>query len=74
MTVEARNPFGPRAEFKKRVVATSLTAEQMIALQAMKTALGLDADGAVVKAGLEMLWEDLKTKGLLGKQIPDESG
>lgn len=50
------NPFAPRDEFKKRVVAVSLTADQQDALLELQIRLGLKTQGAVVKLALERLY------------------
>jgi RNAse (barnase) inhibitor barstar len=53
----SENPFAPRPEFKKRVITVSLTKEQDEMFELLKAKLELSSDGAVIKRGLEELWD-----------------
>jgi len=44
--------FDEKPPFKKRIVSASLTAEQRAEFDALKRALGIDQDGALIKKAL----------------------
>lgn len=51
------NPWAPRADYKKRIITVSVTAEQDADFESMKATLGLGSDGAVIKEALRRLHE-----------------
>jgi hypothetical protein len=55
----ATNPWTPRGPFKKRVITVSVTEYQDEDFQRMKAWLGEKSDGAVIKAGLALLWDKM---------------
>lgn len=55
----AENPWTPRDPFKKRVITVSVTEHQDEDFERMKAWLGEKSDGAVIKAGLALLWSQM---------------
>ena len=51
------NPWAPRPEYKKRIITISVTHDQDVDFERMKTTLGLNSDGAVIKEALRRLHE-----------------
>jgi hypothetical protein len=62
------NPWTPRPPFKKRVITVSVTEPQDEDFQRMKDWLGESTDGAVIKAALALLWDQMPDDRKLSTQ------
>ena len=71
--------FDEREPFKKRIVSASLTVEQRAEFDAMKLALGIATDGALIKRALADLSRATLTKPAdlspsAAESVPDQPG